>query len=170
MCVPFYPFSTFLFLHLPSVFPGLCGVIEQKDEGGQQPDSACGAQTQPGHAGLCEYDGFIQYCFLLSPTKATCYICCSRCLKTLSHWEYLRCTCSLLLCDHLGDHASLSHILHLPFADKTIFPGTLIMCSTYLCDLGQKCMKHTHSFVCKYYLMQVCSVSDGSCSSEQYHH
>uniref|UniRef100_A0A3P8U355 Uncharacterized protein n=1 Tax=Amphiprion percula TaxID=161767 RepID=A0A3P8U355_AMPPE len=25
-----------------------------KDEGGQQPDSACGAQTQPGHAGLCE--------------------------------------------------------------------------------------------------------------------
>uniref|UniRef100_A0A4W6FQF1 Ring finger protein 31 n=1 Tax=Lates calcarifer TaxID=8187 RepID=A0A4W6FQF1_LATCA len=29
-------------------------VIEQKDEGGQQPDSACGAQTQPGHAGLCE--------------------------------------------------------------------------------------------------------------------
>uniref|UniRef100_A0A4W6DUP9 Ring finger protein 31 n=1 Tax=Lates calcarifer TaxID=8187 RepID=A0A4W6DUP9_LATCA len=32
----------------------LCGVIEQKDEGGQQPDSACGAQTQPGHAGLCE--------------------------------------------------------------------------------------------------------------------
>uniref|UniRef100_A0A3Q3LZ80 RING-type domain-containing protein n=1 Tax=Mastacembelus armatus TaxID=205130 RepID=A0A3Q3LZ80_9TELE len=35
-------------------FLGLCGVIEQKDEGGQQPDSACGAQTQPGHAGLCE--------------------------------------------------------------------------------------------------------------------
>ncbi|XP_047445540.1 E3 ubiquitin-protein ligase RNF31 isoform X2 [Mugil cephalus] len=33
---------------------GLCGVIEQKDEGGQQPDSACGALTQPGHAGLCE--------------------------------------------------------------------------------------------------------------------
>ncbi|KAF7642993.1 hypothetical protein LDENG_00246670 [Lucifuga dentata] len=33
---------------------GVCGVIEQKDEGGQQPDSACGAQTQPGHAGLCE--------------------------------------------------------------------------------------------------------------------
>uniref|UniRef100_A0A8D3CDA5 RBR-type E3 ubiquitin transferase n=1 Tax=Scophthalmus maximus TaxID=52904 RepID=A0A8D3CDA5_SCOMX len=32
----------------------LCGVIEQKDEGGQQPDSACGAQTQNGHAGLCE--------------------------------------------------------------------------------------------------------------------
>uniref|UniRef100_A0A8C2WDA1 RBR-type E3 ubiquitin transferase n=1 Tax=Cyclopterus lumpus TaxID=8103 RepID=A0A8C2WDA1_CYCLU len=25
-----------------------------QDEGGQQPDSACGAQTQPGHAGLCE--------------------------------------------------------------------------------------------------------------------
>uniref|UniRef100_A0A3Q0T4X8 Uncharacterized protein n=1 Tax=Amphilophus citrinellus TaxID=61819 RepID=A0A3Q0T4X8_AMPCI len=36
------------------VILGLCGVIEQKDEGGQQPDSACGAQTQPGHAGLCE--------------------------------------------------------------------------------------------------------------------
>lgn len=35
---------------------GLCGVIEQKDEGGQQPDTACGTQTQPGHAGLCEYD------------------------------------------------------------------------------------------------------------------
>uniref|UniRef100_H3DLA4 RBR-type E3 ubiquitin transferase n=1 Tax=Tetraodon nigroviridis TaxID=99883 RepID=H3DLA4_TETNG len=33
---------------------GLCGVIEQKDEGGQQSDTACGAQTQPGHAGLCE--------------------------------------------------------------------------------------------------------------------
>uniref|UniRef100_A0AAZ3QE87 RBR-type E3 ubiquitin transferase n=1 Tax=Oncorhynchus tshawytscha TaxID=74940 RepID=A0AAZ3QE87_ONCTS len=33
---------------------GMCGVIEQKDEGGQQTDSACGAQTQPGHAGLCE--------------------------------------------------------------------------------------------------------------------
>uniref|UniRef100_A0A8C7PCE1 RBR-type E3 ubiquitin transferase n=1 Tax=Oncorhynchus mykiss TaxID=8022 RepID=A0A8C7PCE1_ONCMY len=33
---------------------GLCGVIEQKDESGQQTDSACGAQTQPGHAGLCE--------------------------------------------------------------------------------------------------------------------
>lgn len=41
--------------------PGLCGVIEQKDEGGQQPDTACGAQTQPGHAGLCEYDAFFFY-------------------------------------------------------------------------------------------------------------
>ncbi|XP_029308663.1 E3 ubiquitin-protein ligase RNF31-like [Cottoperca gobio] len=38
----------------PGTQTGLCGVIEQKDEGGQQPDSACGAQTQPGHAGLCE--------------------------------------------------------------------------------------------------------------------
>ncbi|XP_059199906.1 E3 ubiquitin-protein ligase RNF31 isoform X2 [Centropristis striata] len=38
----------------PGTLTGLCGVIEQKDEGGQQPDSACGAQTQPGHAGLCE--------------------------------------------------------------------------------------------------------------------
>ncbi|XP_054870374.1 E3 ubiquitin-protein ligase RNF31-like isoform X2 [Amphiprion ocellaris] len=38
----------------PVTQTGLCGVIEQKDEGGQQPDSACGAQTQPGHAGLCE--------------------------------------------------------------------------------------------------------------------
>ncbi|CAB1326233.1 unnamed protein product, partial [Coregonus sp. 'balchen'] len=38
----------------PGTQAGLCGVIEQKDEGGQQMDSACGAQTQPGHAGLCE--------------------------------------------------------------------------------------------------------------------
>ncbi|XP_054624953.1 E3 ubiquitin-protein ligase RNF31 isoform X1 [Dunckerocampus dactyliophorus] len=38
----------------PGTQTGLCGVIEQKDDGGQQPDSACGAQTQPGHAGLCE--------------------------------------------------------------------------------------------------------------------
>ncbi|KAM9322401.1 E3 ubiquitin-protein ligase RNF31 [Pholidichthys leucotaenia] len=38
----------------PGTQTDLCGVIEQKDEGGQQPDSACGAQTQPGHAGLCE--------------------------------------------------------------------------------------------------------------------
>ncbi|XP_028988085.1 E3 ubiquitin-protein ligase RNF31 isoform X2 [Betta splendens] len=38
----------------PGTQTGLCGVIEQKDEGGQQTDSACGAQTQPGHAGLCE--------------------------------------------------------------------------------------------------------------------
>ncbi|XP_018589493.1 E3 ubiquitin-protein ligase RNF31 isoform X2 [Scleropages formosus] len=34
--------------------PGLCGVMEQKDEGGRQTDAACGGQTQPGHAGLCE--------------------------------------------------------------------------------------------------------------------
>ncbi|XP_028283645.1 E3 ubiquitin-protein ligase RNF31 [Parambassis ranga] len=38
----------------PGTQTGLCRVIEQKDEGGQQPDSACGAQTQSGHAGLCE--------------------------------------------------------------------------------------------------------------------
>ncbi|KAM9839498.1 E3 ubiquitin-protein ligase RNF31-like isoform 1-T2 [Aulostomus maculatus] len=31
-----------------------CGVMEQKDEGGQQMDSPCGIQTQPGQAGLCE--------------------------------------------------------------------------------------------------------------------
>nr|XP_029482191.1 E3 ubiquitin-protein ligase RNF31-like [Oncorhynchus nerka] len=30
-----------------------CGVMEQKDEGGQQIDSPCGVQTQPGQAGLC---------------------------------------------------------------------------------------------------------------------
>ncbi|XP_037549700.1 E3 ubiquitin-protein ligase RNF31 [Nematolebias whitei] len=30
-----------------------CGVMEQKDEGGQQVDSPCGLQTQPGQAGLC---------------------------------------------------------------------------------------------------------------------
>ncbi|XP_037837983.1 E3 ubiquitin-protein ligase RNF31 isoform X1 [Kryptolebias marmoratus] len=38
----------------PGTQTGLCGVIEQKDEGGEQSDSACGAQTQPGHAALCE--------------------------------------------------------------------------------------------------------------------
>ncbi|XP_033961076.1 E3 ubiquitin-protein ligase RNF31 isoform X3 [Pseudochaenichthys georgianus] len=38
----------------PGTQTGLCGVVEQKDEGGQQPDSDCAAQTQPGHAGLCE--------------------------------------------------------------------------------------------------------------------
>ncbi|XP_012683447.2 E3 ubiquitin-protein ligase RNF31 isoform X2 [Clupea harengus] len=38
----------------PGTQAGLCGVIEQKDEGAQQTDSACGAQTQPGQAGLCE--------------------------------------------------------------------------------------------------------------------
>ncbi|XP_061777297.1 E3 ubiquitin-protein ligase RNF31-like [Nerophis ophidion] len=31
-----------------------CGVMEQKDEGGQQIDSPCGGQSQPGQAGLCE--------------------------------------------------------------------------------------------------------------------
>lgn len=31
-----------------------CCVMEQKDEGGQQIDSPCGLQTQPGQAGLCE--------------------------------------------------------------------------------------------------------------------
>ncbi|CAL8278660.1 unnamed protein product [Lota lota] len=38
----------------PGTQTGLCGVIEQKDESAQQSDAACGAQTQPGHAGLCE--------------------------------------------------------------------------------------------------------------------
>lgn len=28
--------------------------MEQKDDGGHQTDAACGAQTQPGQAGLCE--------------------------------------------------------------------------------------------------------------------
>ncbi|XP_028290354.1 E3 ubiquitin-protein ligase RNF31-like isoform X2 [Gouania willdenowi] len=32
----------------------VCCVMEQKDEGGQQIDSPCGVQTQPGQAGLCE--------------------------------------------------------------------------------------------------------------------
>ncbi|XP_019714751.1 E3 ubiquitin-protein ligase RNF31-like, partial [Hippocampus comes] len=32
---------------------GTCGVMEQKDEGGQLVDSPCGIQTQPGQAGLC---------------------------------------------------------------------------------------------------------------------
>nr|CBN82184.1 RING finger protein 31 [Dicentrarchus labrax] len=31
-----------------------CCVMEQKDEAGQQIDSPCGIQTQPGQAGLCE--------------------------------------------------------------------------------------------------------------------
>lgn len=31
-----------------------CSVMEQKDEAGQQVDSPCGIQTQPGQAGLCE--------------------------------------------------------------------------------------------------------------------
>ncbi|XP_074549175.1 E3 ubiquitin-protein ligase RNF31-like [Halichoeres trimaculatus] len=31
-----------------------CCVMEQKDEDGQQFDSACGVKTEPGHAGLCE--------------------------------------------------------------------------------------------------------------------
>ncbi|XP_066512786.1 E3 ubiquitin-protein ligase RNF31-like isoform X1 [Hoplias malabaricus] len=38
----------------PGTHTGVCGVIEQKDEGAHQTDSACGAQTQPGQAGLCE--------------------------------------------------------------------------------------------------------------------
>uniref|UniRef100_A0A671PWH3 E3 ubiquitin-protein ligase RNF31-like n=1 Tax=Sinocyclocheilus anshuiensis TaxID=1608454 RepID=A0A671PWH3_9TELE len=33
---------------------GVCGVIEQKDEGPRPTDSPCGAQTQPAQAGLCE--------------------------------------------------------------------------------------------------------------------
>lgn len=32
----------------------MCGVIEQKDEGPRPTDSPCGAQTQPGQAGLCD--------------------------------------------------------------------------------------------------------------------
>ncbi|KAJ8339656.1 hypothetical protein SKAU_G00342890 [Synaphobranchus kaupii] len=32
---------------------GQCGVIEVKEEGNQQIDSACGGQAQPGQAGLC---------------------------------------------------------------------------------------------------------------------
>ncbi|XP_024135802.1 E3 ubiquitin-protein ligase RNF31 isoform X1 [Oryzias melastigma] len=31
-----------------------CSVMEQKDEAGQQVDSPCGIQTQPGQAGLCD--------------------------------------------------------------------------------------------------------------------
>lgn len=66
VCFFYYRFLLFFFFkRLSSEFvshlvflSGLCGVIEQKDEGGQQPDTACGAQTQPGHAGLCEYDAF----------------------------------------------------------------------------------------------------------------
>ncbi|XP_051984117.1 E3 ubiquitin-protein ligase RNF31-like [Xyrauchen texanus] len=38
----------------PGAQMGVCGVIEQKDEGPCPTDSACGAQTQPGQAGLCE--------------------------------------------------------------------------------------------------------------------
>lgn len=35
--------------------PDTCGVMEQKDEGGEQTDSPCGIQTQPEQAGLCEW-------------------------------------------------------------------------------------------------------------------
>ncbi|XP_076838037.1 E3 ubiquitin-protein ligase RNF31 [Brachyhypopomus gauderio] len=38
----------------PGTQTGVCGVIEQKDEGSRQTDSACGAHSQPGQAGLCE--------------------------------------------------------------------------------------------------------------------
>ncbi|XP_053507578.1 E3 ubiquitin-protein ligase RNF31 isoform X2 [Ictalurus furcatus] len=38
----------------PGTQTGVCGVIEQKDDGTRQTDSACGAQTQPDQAGLCE--------------------------------------------------------------------------------------------------------------------
>lgn len=50
----------YIFKWVPLFLLDLCGVIEQKDEGGQQSDAACGAQTQPGHAGLCEYGAFIE--------------------------------------------------------------------------------------------------------------
>lgn len=49
---------------------GLCGVIEQKDEEGQQPDAACGTQTQDGHAGLCEYENL----FRITKTIVCCII------------------------------------------------------------------------------------------------
>ncbi|KAK2886759.1 hypothetical protein Q8A73_020705 [Channa argus] len=38
----------------PGTQTDACGVMEQKDEGGQQIDSPCGIRTQPGQAGLCE--------------------------------------------------------------------------------------------------------------------
>ncbi|TRY84124.1 hypothetical protein DNTS_026030 [Danionella cerebrum] len=38
----------------PGAQTGVCGVIEQKDEGPRPTDSPCGAQTQPGQAGLCD--------------------------------------------------------------------------------------------------------------------
>ncbi|XP_061661100.1 E3 ubiquitin-protein ligase RNF31-like isoform X2 [Syngnathoides biaculeatus] len=34
--------------------PDTCGVMVQRDEGGQTADLPCGVQTQPGQAGLCE--------------------------------------------------------------------------------------------------------------------
>lgn len=44
---------------------GVCGVIEQKDEGPRPTDSPCGAQTQPGQAGLCEWVTLLLPCWLL---------------------------------------------------------------------------------------------------------
>lgn len=45
-----------LWLQTPdsSCLSDACCVMEQKDDGGQQIDSPCGIQTQPGQAGLCE--------------------------------------------------------------------------------------------------------------------
>uniref|UniRef100_A0A3Q0SMN5 Uncharacterized protein n=1 Tax=Amphilophus citrinellus TaxID=61819 RepID=A0A3Q0SMN5_AMPCI len=40
-------------VRLSCMFAYECGVMEQKDEGGQQVDSPCGTKTQPGQAGLC---------------------------------------------------------------------------------------------------------------------
>lgn len=82
LCLIFWSYSTILFYYFCLCFSGLCGVIEQKDEGGQQPDSACGAQTQQGYAGLCEYDGFNQSNLPLSPTNATYWI------KSLSYYNF----------------------------------------------------------------------------------
>lgn len=63
---------------------GVCGVIEQKDEGPRPTDSPCGAQTQPGQAGLCEWVTWLLPCWLfpvlsnLSNSSQFCWHC--RCL------------------------------------------------------------------------------------------
>lgn len=55
----------YLFIYLYYFVSGVCGVIEQKDEGPRPTDSPCGAQTQPGQAGLCEWVTSLLSCWLL---------------------------------------------------------------------------------------------------------
>lgn len=72
--------------------PDACGVMEQKDEGGHQIDSPCGVQTQPGHAGLCEWVSWhCCYCVCdirLGVTDTTAAVC-SESLSSCSHWGHL---------------------------------------------------------------------------------
>uniref|UniRef100_A0A665VDI0 Uncharacterized protein n=1 Tax=Echeneis naucrates TaxID=173247 RepID=A0A665VDI0_ECHNA len=72
-----------------------------QDEGGQQPDSACGAQTQHGHAGLCEYDA------LFSAAASLCNHGNILCPKPL---DYPKAICASPVSTPLTSHASLTHI------------------------------------------------------------